>query len=149
MAEGAPPGWGRIAPRTGAGCCRERGSQGSWLRWGRTLDFALAQARAAAGRVRIDKGLARGIGAGVGQRASGSLRGLPPRSAATSTCLEAPATAGAETDGESRAASSRLRTPLVQSPARPSPPRPSSRPCSPPLRSCSFACLPGWARARS
>lgn len=67
LAEGAPPGWGRIAPRAGGGCVGERGSRGSWRRWGLTSDFALASARAA-GRVLQDKqGLARGMGAGFGK----------------------------------------------------------------------------------
>lgn len=67
LAEGAPPGWGRIAPRAGAGCGGERGSRGSWRRWGLTSDFALASARAA-GRVLRDKqGLAGGMRAGCGK----------------------------------------------------------------------------------
>ena len=67
LAEGAPPDWGRIAPRAGAGCGGERGSRGSWRRWGVTSDFALASARAA-GRVLRDKqGLAGGMGAGCGK----------------------------------------------------------------------------------
>lgn len=69
LAEGAPPGWGRIAPRAGAGCSGERGSRSrrSWRRWGLTSDFALASARAA-GRVFRDKqGLAGGMGAGCGK----------------------------------------------------------------------------------
>lgn len=134
LAEDAPPGWGRMAPRAGTGCCGERGSQGSWRRcWGRTSDFVLARAPAA-GCAGIGKGLARGMGASVGQAATGSLGCPPPtRSAAASHCLEPPAAAGAETERESRAASSWLPAPLAQSPARPSPPRPSSWPYPPPL----------------
>lgn len=145
LAEGAPPGWGRIAPKAGAGCCWERGSRGSWWRWGRTSDFALARAPVA-GRVGIDKRLTRGMGAGVGRRATGSLRGLPPRRREASHCLEPSAVAGAEIERESWAASSRLRAPLAQSPACPSLPCPSSWLCPPPL--CCFAGSPGWAWAR-
>lgn len=133
LAEGVLPGWGRIAPRAGAGCCGERGSQGSWRRWGQTLDFALAQARVA-GRVGIDKGLVHEIEAGVGQAAAGSLHCLPPRSAGASRCLEPRAAAGAEIELESRAASSRLRTTPAQSPSCPRRLRPSSWQCLPPLR---------------
>lgn len=42
LAEGAPPGWGRIAPRAGAGCSGSRGSRGSWWCWEQTSDLAPA-----------------------------------------------------------------------------------------------------------
>lgn len=50
LAEGAPPGWGRIAPRAGAGCGGERGSRGSWRRWGG--DFGLRARFSSGGRAR-------------------------------------------------------------------------------------------------
>lgn len=42
LAEGAPPGWGRIAPGAGAGCSGPRGSRGSWWCWEQTSDLAPA-----------------------------------------------------------------------------------------------------------
>lgn len=42
LAEGAPPGWGRIAPGAGAGCSGPSGSRGSWWCWEQTSDLVSA-----------------------------------------------------------------------------------------------------------
>ena len=58
---------GRIAPRAGAGCGWERGSQGRWRPWGLTLDFVLASAQVAWRILRDKQGLAGGMGASCGK----------------------------------------------------------------------------------
>lgn len=66
LAEGTPPGWGRIAPRAGAGCGGERGSRGSWRRWGLTSDFALPLAGVAGRVLRERPGARQRTGSGCG-----------------------------------------------------------------------------------
>ena len=137
------PGLAQAA--VGRGAPGEVGGAEGGLRTSRSL--RLERPGASSG---IDKGLAGGMGAGVGREAAGSLRWPPPRrSTAASHRLEPPAAAGAQSERERRAASSRLRAPLAQSPARPSPPRPSSCPSPPPLRCfTSSQGSRGWAWAR-
>lgn len=82
LTEGAPPSWGRIVSRAGAGCGGERGFRGSWRRWGLTSDLALASR--AAGRVLRDKRGTRPRNGGRLQEASAGrrLERVPRRRAA-------------------------------------------------------------------
>lgn len=119
------PAWGRT-PRLGQAAVWERGSRGSWRRWGLTGPRRFSSA---AGVLRDNRDL---------RRVEGWLRNRrpPPKAGKGVAPPGTPSSSEAESERAPLAASSRLRRPLPRSPASPQPAAPLlPSVSSPPLQS--------------